>query len=254
MDWNGKIGRAEFVAFGLIAIAVVGTIVSPAALAERHVVDDRIVVTFPDQTSNAQREAIRKSITQADEEIRSRFELARRHYSIAIVAHKAGGLSEGWRSSITIPTDFLSAWGHGVIWHEIAHTYTARPQDFLSRSTYRLPHFYVEGLAVWVENRLGPGDIDLHRTVSNRGWHRVSPVTRTILEFDHDNARGTRSMHYAIAGSFVQFLIDEILGGDIAKFQNFYRGHQNDYTKHFGKSFRALADEWLVFVAAIAGS
>ncbi len=111
-----------------------------------------------------------------------------------------------------------------------------------------------KGLAVWVENRLGPGNLDLHQTVSTRGWHRVFPVKRTILEFDYYNARGTRSMHYAVAGSFVQFLIDEVLGGDIAGFQRFYRRHQNNYAKHFGKSFGQLADAWAAFVEAMAAS
>ena len=117
-----------------------------------------------------------------------------------------------------------------------------------------MPHFYVEGLAVWVENRLGPGSVDLHQTVRNRGWHKVSPVTRTILEFDYDNKRGTRSTHYAVAGSFVQFLIEETLGGEIAAFQRFYGGHHNDYETHFAKSFGQLADEWLAFIENLSKS
>jgi len=95
MDGIGKIGRAGFATIGFIIAATVGTIASPAAPAKRRVVDDRIIVTFPDATSIEQRTAILESIAQADAEIRDRFDLAKRDYSIAVVAHKAGGLSEG---------------------------------------------------------------------------------------------------------------------------------------------------------------
>ena len=237
-----------------MGVVLVIVIVSATAFADRRGVDDRIVVTFPDAMANEERTTILNSIVQADEAIRHRFGLEKRDYSIVIVAHQAGGLSEGWRSSITVPTQYLSLWGHGVIWHEITHTYTARPQDFLSRSTYRLPHFFIEGLAVWVENKLGPGALNLHRTVRTRGWHKIAPAARSILEFDYDNERGLRSMHYTIAGSCVQFLIEEILGGDITQFHRFYSGHQNDYEARFGKSFGELAEDWLAFVSTIAGS
>ena len=246
--------KAGVLVVGLVIAALTIVSANAPARADRRVVEDRIVVTFPDAMADEERDAILVSVTNADTAIRERFRLAKRDYAIVIVAHQAGGLSEGWRSSITIPTSFLSAWGHGVIWHEITHTYTARPHDFLARGTYRLPHFYIEGLAVWVENRLGPSQLNLHEIVSGRGWHSRFPVTRTILEFDYDNERGTRSMHYAIAGSFVQFLIEEKLGGNLARFQAFYSGHQNDYEKHFGHSFERLADDWLTFVTKMAGS
>ena len=246
--------RVRRLVFGLMIAALTIAGANTSARADRQVIDDRIVVTSPDTMAGAERELIRASVVEADSTIRNRFGLAKRDYAIVIVSHRAGGLSEGWRSSITIPTNYLAAWGHGVIWHEITHTYTARPHDFLARGTYRLPHFYIEGLAVWVENRLGPSQLDLHQIVSKRGWHDRFPVSRTILEFDYDNERGTRSMHYAIAGSFVQFLIEELPGGSLAKFQAFYAGHHNDYKKHFGLSFEQLARDWLNHVTKIAGS
>lgn len=93
MDGKGKVSRLGIAAAALFWALVAAATNSPAASADGGVLDDRIAVTFPGGTPAEQRTEILKSIRKADAAVRDRFALEKRDYSIAIVAHQAGGLS-----------------------------------------------------------------------------------------------------------------------------------------------------------------
>jgi hypothetical protein len=241
----------------MAALATLGDDLAPVERRRVALDDGRIVVAFPESMpARMTVDDLVRAVGYADEDVRRLFKLEKRAYDINFIGVVARGRSEGARASISVPFASLKS-SHRTIWHEIVHTYTTRDGDVLARrpgrgniGSYRTTTIYVEGLAVWVDSRVRE-KVDLHDRVRKAGYHALGTPLTVSTNFDFNDERGYAYAHYQVAGSFVQYLIEDVLKNDLDRFMAFYRSHQTDYEQSFGRSFDALAKGWLDLIGPV---
>jgi len=117
-----------------------------------------------------------------------------------------------------------------------------------------------EGLAVYAQDRMGEqrGWPHYRRTVHGAARHwtgrpgaqvRGPGEANRVLSKPHPGETRLRQTAYAVAGSWVKWLIEAKLGGDVERFMaDLYR--TNAYKAATGQRFAMLATEWRQFIRA----
>lgn len=121
-----------------------------------------------------------------------------------------------------------------------------------------------EGLAVYGQDLMGesPAWPNFGQDIHQAAWAEISapaPLVRgpgdadRVLSTPHPGESRLRLAAYRIAGSWVRWLIEEKMAGDLARFTAaLYRS--GNYKQALGESFRQLRPQWRAYVGARAGA
>jgi len=147
---------------------------------------------------------------------------------------------------VLYPSSNLSRERHQAIWHELTHSLTQSSGEF-----------YPEGLADYVRFRFGNiKDIDIHAFI-NQTFKQYGQKVSVLEIFnvrigDNDftarQSQLTNWVNYGVAASFVRYLAEDILKGDVKKFMEFFMaGDYSDaaHKKFFGKNLKELDAAWM---------
>ncbi len=135
--------------------------------------------------------------------------------------------------------------------HPLAHELTHIIDDNLLLGSY-----LSEGLSVYMQDRVGRnkaspnGDNDIHKAFIKEGTSHGHPKLgmaelERIQNFGILNDEDQIPL-YLQAGSFVKYLIEEVLHGDIKRFMKFYK--DGNYQEHFKKSFQQIEAGWREYI------
>ena len=247
LEGNLKINRREFLEFCMIPTMVFPGIPKRAAVVKN-------IVAFSYDNSLTQKQLYDFAI-----HARRRYEKISTHLeqeypeNIVVKISKSYGNSyaylrgSGFAGNIEIPTSDLKS-NHDFIVHELTH---------IIANVSAGGSLLQEGLSVYIQDTLGEKKSypnygkDLHRyfyeVMSTNGQLATSiSMLRKFENFLCTGGAKEIRTSYLSAGSFVRYLIEHVLGGDIKKFMKFY--YDFDFQKHFGKPFEQLEQEWLDFI------
>jgi TolA-binding protein len=157
-------------------------------------------------------------------------------------------IAKPWRREIYLQ---FEPWPQQVEWHELAHVFAGQYGDGLFGIARKGLHFNVgliEGVAVaasWAGNPLTPHQqVKVLRDQKIVGREALAQVMSP--RFFGLNA----GQAYALAGSFVRFLVDEY-GADKLEQLFHEAGAGDSWRRIYGADFATLADRWLAFVDAV---
>lgn len=154
-------------------------------------------------------------------------------------------------ATIVIPSRLVSE-ARAITAHELTHLLTQGWANGLLK----------EGLAVYAQDKLGeqagwPNDGRSVHRVAEKAVAAPKPMVRgpgdanRVLSTRNPGRTALRRAAYAVAGSWVTWLIEEKFGGDVSRFMATLYG-TGSYTAALGQPFQPLRTEWRAFVARAA--
>lgn len=201
---------------------------------KKTTIDGLVEVTYPKSLPENIEKAMLSEVKKVNDTLVELLGTEKKRYSINVGDYERAYTDGSYRQA-DIPLGYVQKESFGAIWHEVTHLLTGKAGDFFS-----------EGLAEYIRHTFSRKQ-DMHAYVKRQGFHKSHPVSAMVNYRPTDAPAGSeRNAQYSVADSFVKFLIEDVLGGDIKRFMAFYNSWQtgSDYEKHFGKTFGQLAKEW----------
>jgi len=236
-----------FLIAAALSLFIPGCATPPALADSKSLQDSQIIVsTELKDVSESDIERVRKEAQKALDSIPPLLGIEyKKKIKIEIVAK---GICNARGGVVSLPIWHVRNKRAAII-HEVSHIIARKHEN---------NRFFSEGLAVFLQYKYGedrsaleyykePLNFSLDDLVRK---YRDNLISLSYLKNNNDVFKNideplTRKLPYTEAGSFIKFLY-EVYGSQ--KFQDLYSSWTLNYEKVYGKKFKDLETEWLIYV------
>ena len=229
---------------GLAGIASIASQGCATIMPKTATIDDLIAVSYPQSTPQDQVGPFLSETRTAYNTLINFLSVPRRkvHIYVSDIGRSHVDRFSGY--VINYSSSLMSRKAHPPIWHELTHSLTQSSGEF-----------YPEGLAEYIKMRFGNRrDKDTHSWVNRKfkEYNQIVSVSEIFHErigaLEWSGPRIRKEVNYSVAASFVRYLVEDALNGDIKKFMEFFMAEDySDAThkKFFGKTLKQLDSAWI---------
>lgn len=234
----------NYLKLALQATALTSPSLASCAGMKTATIDDLVNISYPEPIPQEQFDSFLKETKTAYHTLVDFLGISQRKVYINIGDFERTHVDRriGWVMNYS--TSLLRSGNHVNVWHELVHSLTQSGAEF-----------YPEGLAEYIKIRLANRrDKDAHSWVNGKFKEYGKKVS--VLDIFNERIGGierydpriVRQVNYSVAASFVRYLVEDVLHGDIKKFMEFYMAmdySDSAHKKFFGKDLRQLDSAWM---------